>query len=218
MAAIVALALRFYNTVPPDVRVIIGLFVIALVFLTIERLISKRRNRQLMSAANARLESLVKETDVPVVETAITQSTVSTQKTPQPVPVEKPNVVWNADTRTRLNNDLKALTSEHASIKLLMANQKHRPLAESLVSIFNLAEWQATLINVPLDTYIHHTYFTGIEVLGHNKHLVDAVAECLSNAGLVGVKTIVIKPDIDLTSPGWNRGQHKIKITIGHQD
>lgn len=128
------------------------------------------------------------------------------------------SVVWDSESQLRLCDVLKAFTNEYTNLNVLMASQKHRSLGESLVSIFVLAGWQAQLTQVPLDRHVHHTYFTGIEVLGHNKFLVEAVAEGLRQAGLLGIRATVNEHKIKPSNPKFYPAENKIQITVGYQE
>lgn len=46
MTALIAIVLRFYSTIPLDIRLIVGLFVLALAFFILERVIARRHNKQ----------------------------------------------------------------------------------------------------------------------------------------------------------------------------
>lgn len=116
-----------------------------------------------------------------------------------------------------LINKLRDYSSDYANVKILFANVKHRELADTLISIFDLAGWQTNINNVPLDTW-RHEYIKGIEVLGYNKHLVEAVATLLTKSGWYDVRAIVNNNKIKPSNPKYRWVQESIKITIGHNE
>lgn len=119
--------------------------------------------------------------------------------------------------RHKLIQNLKGLASADANVKILFANVKHRSLAETLISVFELAGWQTNLNSVPLDSW-RHDYIEGTEVLGYNKHFVEGVAEFLAEAGMSDVHPIVNSPKIKPDNAKYSWVQQYIKITVGHQD
>lgn len=125
---------------------------------------------------------------------------------------------WSDESQQALVENLKSYANQHSNVKVKMANQKHIPLVESLASIFSLAGWQVSLTNVPLEQYIHDRFFTGIEVKGYNKHLVETVAANLSKAGLKGITSVAASHEIKPDNPKWKSVEHSIYITVGHTD
>lgn len=99
---------------------------------------------------------------------------------------------------------------------VMFASLTEQALARSIIGAFELAGWRINLTNVPLESG-RHEYITGTEVVGYNKALVDAVAELLGRAGLVGVKPDVQRHEIKLDNPKYRSVQHYIKLTLGHQ-
>lgn len=123
---------------------------------------------------------------------------------------------WTIESQERLGMALKGLANECSYVNVQMASQQYRPLAERIKAIFELAGWQAHLTQVPLETYIHHTSFFGIEVKGINSHLIETVAEKLRNAGLPDVKSTEQGHNLKAENPKLLSSQHRIEITIGH--
>jgi hypothetical protein len=130
---------------------------------------------------------------------------------------ESRTTIWNTENQTRLYDDLKQLANDHTHVKVLMANHKHRPLAELLVSIFNRAGWQGELTQVPLEVNMTK-YFGGTEVLGYNKFLVEAVAGALVKAAFVDVKTALQKHNFEIKHPKRNWTENSIRVVVGHQE
>jgi hypothetical protein len=102
-----------------------------------------------------------------------------------------------------------------ANVEIHFANNRQRPLAGTLQSVFELAEWKAKVTNVAFDRYMDR-HFPGVEVRGYNKHLVEAVAGALTAAGLPEVWANTQTPSIGRDDEGWAHSQHRIYITIGH--
>jgi hypothetical protein len=121
----------------------------------------------------------------------------------------------DAARRNQLVKELREFASDFSRLKLVMADIKHRPLADELISIFNLAGWQADLTVVPLETYIHK-YHQSIEVRGYNRHFVDTVCAALTKSGLPNVRSSLEDLAIPRQNPKWNYAQQTVKITIGH--
>jgi hypothetical protein len=112
---------------------------------------------------------------------------------------------------------LKSYADEHTNVKVKIATARQRPLADSLISIFQLAGWRTAFPNVPLESYLHGQYFEGVEVRGYNKHFVESVADALAKAGLANVKPIVEQSQIQPENPKWASVQRSIYITLGHE-
>jgi hypothetical protein len=132
-------------------------------------------------------------------------------------PTEQRQNTFTGDSQHRLIETLKQYTDDDANVKILFANIKHKRLAETLISIFELAGWKTNLTNVPLEHYVHQ-YFEGIEILGYNKHLVDAVADALTKFGLTEVRSKCEVSGIKKDNVKWKSVQRYIKLTIGHRE
>jgi hypothetical protein len=96
-----------------------------------------------------------------------------------------------------------------------IANVRYKKLAETLSSIFELAGWQTSFNDVPYEQY-RVEYFEGIEVTGHNKHLVEAIAGLLSKCGVQAIHSTVKPLRLSKSNPKWPSAQRKIEIVIGH--
>ena len=116
-----------------------------------------------------------------------------------------------------LLDQLKGHAHQKAVAHILFANIKHRPLADTFVSIFQLAGWGTNLTKVALESY-RHEFYEGIEVHGYNKYLVDSVAEAMSSSGVPQIRKKLEASQMESTNPKWEWVQHRINITIGHYD
>ena len=125
---------------------------------------------------------------------------------------------WSVARQQALVDKLRLYANEHSTVNVLMANHKHRPLAETLVSVFKLAGWQADLTNVPLEVYIHDQLFEGVTVKGFNAHLVEAVAKCLTEAGMPRIRPNVESHNLKANNPKVVWAENSIEVTIGHTD
>lgn len=105
--------------------------------------------------------------------------------------------------------------NEYANVWIDFANVKQKPLATKLVSVFDMAKWKVNLRDSPLEAS-NYNYYEGIEVIGYNKHLVDAVAEAMIDAGLAGVRAKVETHQVEPNTTKWHWVQRRIQITIGH--
>jgi hypothetical protein len=56
---------------------------------------------------------------------------------------------FDASDQKQLIKDLKDHSSEHARLKIMIADIKYRPLADTIESLFHLAGWKADLADVP---------------------------------------------------------------------
>lgn len=116
-----------------------------------------------------------------------------------------------------LTETLGQYTNEHTNVKISFASLREKELAETLISIFELAGWKVNLISLPLEPYTHH-FYNKTEVRGFNKHLVEAVALALTNAGIIRITSKVDELKVKPENPKWPHSKHKIYIVVGHQD
>lgn len=130
-----------------------------------------------------------------------------------------PKSEWGISTQQQLTTKLRAYAGEHASVQVIFSHAQQRRLADDLISVFDMAGWRTHLTNVPLDKYIFDSkYFDGIEVRGYNKHLVSAVAELLSAAGLPGVELNLQELRVKRDNPKWASSNQSVRVTIGHRE
>jgi len=128
-------------------------------------------------------------------------------------------MAWLTDMnrQNQLVRKLAERASGYATLKIMFADMKHRPLADKLIAIFQLAGWRTSLANVPLESYIPR-YHGGIEVKGYNSHFVENIVGLLSNSGLPEIRFRVEELQVPQDNPKWPYAQHTIKITIGHSE
>ena len=111
---------------------------------------------------------------------------------------------------------MRNIATDNTNVKIKFVHAKYRPLADTLISVFELAGWKTNLTKVPLESWLHD-YITGTEVSGYNKHLVESVAKFLSDAGMIDVRAQVATEQYKHDNPTkqqWVR--EYIKIVIGH--
>ena len=121
----------------------------------------------------------------------------------------------NSNSQLQLQNKLKELRTEYTRMDTIFASNIHRPLAGTLDSIFESVEWRINPTNVALDTY-RNELISGVEVKGTSQFLVEQVADAMQDAGVAALKSIVVKPGVELTGSKRLHDQGAIKITIGH--
>ena len=95
-----------------------------------------------------------------------------------------------------------------------------RPVAERIKAAFDLAGWGTSMVPTAYDEYPQGgfgQYFSGVEVAGHNRVLVEAVAGHLRDVGLTKVRT-TIDSSVSRSHPDWSRLQHRVQIIVGHDD
>ena len=102
-----------------------------------------------------------------------------------------------------------------SDLNIAIVNVKYKSLAEMISSIFELAGWQTRLNTVPYEQY-REDYIEGIEVAGHNKHLVESIAELLSKNGVRAIRPSIKPLDLSKSNPKWDWAQRRIEIVIGH--
>src|SRR3989337_957669 len=124
---------------------------------------------------------------------------------------------FNTERQRELIQNLSNYANEYANVGILFANIMHKPLAETLISVFDLAGWRTDLTNIPLESW-RHDYIEGIQILGYNKHLVEGITELLRNAGLKDVRMEVRSHKIKPDNPKYQTSQYKLEITIGHHE
>lgn len=116
----------------------------------------------------------------------------------------------------RLAADLRQFAGTPANVKILFARNDHRPIAETLESIFRLAGWETNLTNVPLEQY-QQEQFDGVQVRGVNGDIVRSVARALKRAGLRRVREQIEPNNVLRENPKWSSVEHHVRITVGHQ-
>ena len=132
---------------------------------------------------------------------------------------KKEQTILTPDTQHQLVTTLKKYAEDPANVDISFAEIKQRPLADTLIAIFALAGWKTSLTNIPFDSYVpHRPYVRGIEVLGYNKMLVEAVTAALKTAGLSEAKATVGETQVKRENPKWNSIQHSIRIIIEHHE
>lgn len=149
--------------------------------------------------------------DVPIIDV--------TPATPVDSGQAKTRTAWLRDTpsQDQLLTELKSKANEHATLKIMIADMKYRPLADKLISVFQLAGWKATLYPKPLEQYLD-AYHEGIEVKGYNSHFVEVISDLLKKSGLSAIRTRVEQIPFGPENPKWPTSNHTIKITIGHSE
>jgi hypothetical protein len=124
--------------------------------------------------------------------------------------------MFSSDQRQILGKKVKGYASSDSNISVLFATLEQKSFAELLISVFQANGWKTNLTNkeqgILTSPYIEH-----IEVSGHNKHLVEAIADTLRDAGLTEVKTKIEPLELGESNPKWNWAQHKIQILIGNK-
>jgi hypothetical protein len=122
---------------------------------------------------------------------------------------------WNSASQSKLVEYLREHSGHDENVEVQFAAMQHKPLADTLASVFSLAGWDAQVSPpVSLESFLNE-YFAGILVGGHNRHLVEYVAEGLRAHGLQGVVTEVDPSPAPNDAMKQKRERH-IKIRIGH--
>ncbi len=91
-----------------------------------------------------------------------------------------------------------------------------QPRARAIAALFELAGWRQGFNDLAQDTVMGYPYREGIEVIGLNSQLVEAVAEALSGAGMPAVRQVVRLNLIKPTNPKYPHVIKQIKVHVGH--
>jgi hypothetical protein len=121
----------------------------------------------------------------------------------------------------RAQTELIAVLREHgggrARVQVQLATLAETPWARLLADVFESAGWETEFSGYPLEPHVPR-YVRGIEVRGMNEHLVRAVTEALSTAGLPGVTSVPSEPVSAQNNPKLDRLQRTVRIIAGHQE
>jgi hypothetical protein len=118
----------------------------------------------------------------------------------------------------RLLAALKQYSGDFYNLDIEFANVKHRQLAETIESVFWLAGWKTNSNSLPQENYQPHHYWRGVHVWGYNRHLVNSIAQSMSDSGIIGVRSSIEVSKIAKDNPKWPYVEHRIKIRVGHQE
>ncbi|MDA1280365.1 MAG: hypothetical protein O3B95_10075 [Chloroflexi bacterium] len=129
---------------------------------------------------------------------------------PLPVPFTE-----NSKGQLRLKDRLRRLRTDFTRMDILFVSNNHRPLAESINSVFDAAEWRTNFTNVPLDRY-RNELISGIEVKGSSQFLVEQVVAALQEAGVPALKSVIATSEVKLSDTKNLHNQGAVHITVGH--
>jgi hypothetical protein len=130
------------------------------------------------------------------------------------------DVLASADIRQHLIARLKGIAQDKPNVKLIAYPSQAVGVVKVLAQIFADAGWQTMPrggIVMPQDRVANDYEREGISVEGYSRHLVDAVAEYLRDAGLSGVRGTVKQHAIKPDNAKYSWVQQSIRVTIGNQ-
>lgn len=127
----------------------------------------------------------------------------------------KPLASWRVT--TDFTKTLRALANEHTNVKIIYFHPPHLPYVQRLAAAFELSGWAVNLNKTAQGPYNPH-YYSGIEIKGDNRHLVETIAIQLEKSGCVGIKTQIGATNIKQDSPQYQHARHKVWITIGYEE
>jgi hypothetical protein len=113
---------------------------------------------------------------------------------------------------------LKRIANDHISyVEISFAAAQHRPLADKLKAVFDLAGWNVTFNSGPLDNDSRHEFHAGIMMAGYNGAHLQVVVDTLKAAGLAVSGSQVRKLEVPSDNPKFPHAQRKVYIVIGHE-
>ena len=120
------------------------------------------------------------------------------------------------DLERELIDRLRGYKKEHSHLTVHFAGTEQRPTAEFLIQVFRDAGWTTFLGPYPMDTYAPLEFRQGVEIRGINSHLVQAVAQFLTDAGLKSVKPVMQQTTLKPSDVNWEQASAGITIIVGH--
>ena len=126
-------------------------------------------------------------------------------------------VLDSAGARKPLVDRLRGFVAEHVHVTIGVVHPLGGPVVEALGGVFEAAGWPTSTSTHPIALHNPHVYLAGISVSGCNKHLVDGVVECLSDAGLRDVAGQIDEIQVEPDNWKYNMALHRVRIRVGEE-
>ena len=111
---------------------------------------------------------------------------------------------------------MKLLAGDYVNVRVKFASSLQRPIADSMIATFALANWKTDLVTTPMERLDPTKQFRGVRITGHNKVLVETVKASLRKIGFTNLSSDVV----DIGQPGredlkWKQIRARVEILIG---
>lgn len=120
-----------------------------------------------------------------------------------------------ANKKSKAITELQRYANKYVQAKIIFYPAHEYPRAQEVEAFFRLAGWKTAFNKTPQDGRVSQ-YFEGVEIAGCNSHLVAVVQNALSQAGVPGLRTALLKNEVDQDNPKYPHVESLIRITIGH--
>ncbi len=111
---------------------------------------------------------------------------------------------------------LRDYATDKASAHLMLYPTSQQPLADRIESLFQDAGWQTDNSSVAFEQIPGFGYFKGIEVKGHDRDRIEAVAKALTTAGVPMVRASLEVDALASDHPKFQLQRQRVRVTIGH--
>lgn len=150
-----------------------------------------------------------------LIQAAPQESKPETLMAPEIVQEPERAVSFDESSQQNLMNELKKYSGPHYNAEIEFANVAQRPFADTLASIFRLAEWKVNYKTSPQENRPPHDFWPDVHVWGRNKHLIEVVARAMGDAGIPKVRSSVFATTLPADSPKRPIVDHQVKVRIG---
>ena len=113
-------------------------------------------------------------------------------------------------------DSLRDAADEQTYARIMFGPTAQRPRAREIADLFELAGWRYSFNDIAQETMHGYPYREGIEVIGLNGTLVTAIADALSQAGMMAVRQIIKPNTLDPNNPKYVRVVREIEVHVGH--
>ena len=144
------------------------------------------------------------------------ESKLETSVAPEIAQEPERTVSFDESSQQNLLKELKKYSGTHYNADIEFANVAQRPLADTLASIFQLAQWKTNYKTAPQENRAPHDFWPDVHVWGYNKHLIETVARAMKDAGIPKVRSSVFATTLSADSPKRPAVDHRVKVRIGH--